>query len=142
PAAIVPVVLSKTPMPVLTICTYWVAPTAPLGSGGAQPQKLAGSPAPRPRPPKLSPVVPASGPPGVVWATGSGSTGPAWWPGRRSGRSGDPLYAVAAGGRSRSGRVTSCSNECETSGIRPNHDSASRGVAAGRPPTTPPQNAA
>src|SRR5215813_3245195 len=72
PAAIAPVVLLKTPMPVLTICTYWVAPTAPLVSGGAQPQKLAGSPAPRPRPPKPSPVVAASGVPAVDCRAPSG----------------------------------------------------------------------
>src|SRR5947207_1912295 len=38
-----PVALSKTWNPSFTIWTYWVAPTAPLGSGGAQLQPTPGN---------------------------------------------------------------------------------------------------
>src|SRR5215467_8319472 len=114
-----PVVLSKTPKPVLTICTNCVAPTAPLVSGGAQLQKLGKSLACVPRPEKLSPTVAETAGPAVVWATGSGSSAPAAWPGVRSGRSGEPRYPVACADRSRTAGDTPCCTDAVTSGFRP-----------------------
>src|SRR5690348_1945249 len=103
PAASAPVVLAYTPKAVLTICTYCVAPTAPLVSGGAQLHGLLGVLLVSPMPLKFSPaVVPTSGPV-VVCNAPSGTSGPAERAGLSSGRSGDPWNAVAADGRSRAG---------------------------------------
>src|SRR5207244_5369992 len=46
PSTDAPVALLKTWKPSLTICTYWVAPTSPLVSGGAQLQATPGNPMP------------------------------------------------------------------------------------------------
>src|SRR6478672_3703255 len=56
--------LSNTARPVLTTCTYWVAPTAPTVSGGAYcTLKLPLGPVkPTPRPGKLLPSVGAFAP--------------------------------------------------------------------------------
>ena len=42
-ASAIPVVLSKTWKPSLTIWTYWVRPTSPFVSGGAQLQTTPGN---------------------------------------------------------------------------------------------------
>src|SRR5215472_1143974 len=60
PATRAPVVLSNTAKERFTHCTYWVKPTAPLVSGGAQHGEKPGG-VPCPRPSKLSPTVGASG---------------------------------------------------------------------------------
>src|SRR5215471_3508749 len=60
PATRAPVVLSNTAKERFTHCTYWVRPTAPLVSGGAQHGENPGG-VPSPMPSKLSPTVRASG---------------------------------------------------------------------------------
>src|ERR1043166_1082039 len=67
-----PVVLSKTWKPSLTICTYWVAPTSPSVSGGAQLQAPPGKKTPS----KLSSGVGMLRPAKAIsefapWTTGS-----------------------------------------------------------------------
>src|SRR5258708_14291954 len=71
PSSRAPVLLSKTAKDSLTHWTYCVAPTAPLGSGGAEFREKLGRPLPRPS--KFSPV--AGAPPllraNINWTTGS-----------------------------------------------------------------------
>src|SRR5262245_38938827 len=125
-----PVDLLYTANPVLTICTYCVAPTAPLGSGGAQAQKLARSPLPRPMPPKPSEGLGVSGAPGVVCRAPSGTSGPAFWPGMRSGRSGEPLNALTWAGRSRAAGDTPCCMDEDTSRTAPDEGAAFAALGA------------
>src|SRR4051794_26155526 len=70
PSIRAPVVLSKMAKDSLTHWTYWVAPTTPFVSGGAESTEKLGKPLPRPS--KLSPV--ARDPllvANVDWTTGS-----------------------------------------------------------------------
>src|SRR5437763_17074808 len=74
PLRTLPVALSKTAKELLTHCTYWVRPTAPLVSGGAlvilKPAK------PEPSPSKPSPAVgarPVGANGAVCWCTASGT---------------------------------------------------------------------
>src|SRR5262249_41770959 len=91
PKSTAPVALSKTANDVLTHCTYCVAPTAPLVSGGALVTLNPGRPTPTPS--KLIPaVVPTSGV-GPVWPSGSA------WP---SGRAGWPCAHLRTGCSQRS----------------------------------------
>src|ERR1700682_728360 len=109
PSTTAPVVLLNTANEVLTHCTYWVRPTAPFVSGGAEvTEKVPLGPVkPCPRPSKLRRLVTATWGPVKTWTTGS-----AWasvWTGTFPrvftwGLSG--LYGVAE--ISRSGRDTSC----------------------------------
>src|SRR5215813_4730328 len=59
PATRAPVALSKTAKEEFTHCTYWVAPIAPLVSGGAEFTVKPGKPEPTPSKPRFS--VGASG---------------------------------------------------------------------------------
>src|SRR6266403_4020520 len=59
PATTAPVVLLKTAKLRLTHCTYWVAPTAPLVSGGAQ--QIPNPANPSPKPSKFSPKLAETG---------------------------------------------------------------------------------
>src|SRR2546422_8293047 len=64
-----PVALSNTASSVFTTWTYWVDPTAPLGSGGAQKHDGPARPAPMPSIPR--PTVGAAPVPDEDWMTGS-----------------------------------------------------------------------
>src|SRR4051794_40640277 len=74
PASLAPVALSNTANDSFTHCTYCVAPTAPLVSGGAASGANPRSPAPTPA--KLSTPVTEALAPGAVCAIGSSTSGP------------------------------------------------------------------